>query len=309
MTYNEKTWRTLITSDLSPAEADVNVLGVPFDKGCSNREGARLGPQKIREASTQDTPFTEAGSSLTLKWHDAGDITFQAIWEAQSEYFKRVQKQAIEFFQYRLSRCPGACFPLFLGGDHSITIPVIRALDQVLPVTQKTAVVHLDAHLDLVNEIDGNPLSHGSTHLRILELERFQPADFFFLGIRCYEQEELNFTADKQMKFSTAKDIYTHGVHAIGKQLLAHLNDYHYVYLTLDIDVLDPAYAPGTGTPVPGGLSTREALTLLEWIAQTQAQLIGMDLVEVSPPWDQSEITALAAQRLIFEMLGYLKVK
>ncbi|ACB86309.1 agmatinase [Natranaerobius thermophilus] len=299
-------WRGLYRKDFSPGEADFTILGIPFDKGCSFREGTCSGPEYIRSSSDRNPPVTEDGAQLTASVCDMGNIPFQDVFETQRDYFEKVQDQVEEIFKAKYLQ-NDHMFPIFLGGDHSITIPLLRAIDQVYKGDEEDiAIIHFDTHLDICDTLDENPLSHGSTHRRGWELDVFKPEHTYFVGIRCSEAQEHNFLHGKQTNIVTAKQIFMEGPLKMAQQI-ADLVGNRKTYLTLDIDVLDPAFAPGTGTPVAGGLSSRELLIMLEELSKLN--LIGMDLVEVSPPWDNSEITLYSAQKIIFEMMGYMAPK
>jgi agmatinase len=289
-------WGGLNKPHLQFNEADFVIVGLPFDEASSFRKGSAHAPDKLREISYHIPPSTEEGDILQgFNLLDMGNWTPDGL--SQEEYFKKVEQNAAQLF--------GKTFPIFIGGDHSVTIPLLKAIDEVYK--KPVGIIHLDAHLDLCDKLDGNLLSHGCTHRRGLEHNSFSLENTCFVGIRSFEIQEIEFIKDKNANIFTSRDIYLHGVNQISQQVVEKLADLNQVYLTLDIDILDPGIAPGTGTPKAGGLNTRELLEILRKISQLP--LIGMDIVEVSPPLDTSDVTSFTAQRVITEMLGFLSNK
>ena len=285
-------WNGLHNSSLKPEEADVVVLGLPFDGASSFRQGSAKGPERIRQVSGHISPTTEEGRSLAhLKVLDLGDLEPQGL--SQADYFARAQEEAARLFKQS--------FPVFLGGDHSISIPLLKAAAGIWG--EGLGVIHLDAHLDLCHELGGNLLSHGCTHRRAVEQSPLKLANIYFVGIRSFEEQELAFIQDKKVNIITAQELYAKGPEKTGEKVAEGLKHLKAIYLTLDIDFLDPAAAPGTGTPKPGGPGVRELFSLLK--AFSVLNFVGLDVVEVSPPLDTSDITSFAAQRAITEAWGY----
>lgn len=289
-------WNGLNNPALSPEVADVLVLGIPFDGAASYRKGAAEGPDRIRSISGHIEPTTEAGQRMnSIKVLDLGNLEQAGM--SQTDYFLKIEEKAAEMFN--------SGFTTFLGGDHSVSIPLLNAAAEIWG--NNLGVIHLDAHLDLCQELGGNLLSHGSTHRRVMEKNNLSIDQTWFVGIRSFEQQELDFIEDKKPNIITAAEMVRAGLEKSAARVIAGLKGYKAVYLTIDIDFLDPAYAPGTGTPKPGGFSTRELLSLLEKFSALP--LVGMDVVEVSPPLDHSDITSFAAQRAITEMWGRVFLK
>ncbi len=285
-------WNSLHNPDLTLKQADVAVLGLPFDGAVSYRKGAAEAPARIRSISYHCEPTTDGGASLAhLKVLDLGDLSPAGL--SQESYFEAAEKKAAELFD--------CTFPVFIGGDHSVSIPLLRAA--VNKWGSGLGVIHLDAHLDLCLELDGNRLSHGCTHRRILEGGIVPFEQFWFVGIRSFEIQEIDFLKDKPANLVMAEEIYEKGLPSAAARVVSGLQNCEAVYLTIDIDFLDPAFAPGTGTPKPGGFSTRELLAFLKYFASLP--IIGFDLVEVAPPLDHADITSFAAQRAITEAWGY----
>ncbi len=285
-------WNGLHNPKLKPQEADVVVLGLPFDGAASYRKGAAEAPDRIRSISHHIAPTTEDGVSLEhLKVLDLGDLSLAGL--SQEAYFESVEKRAAELFD--------CTFPTFIGGDHSVSIPLLRAAAKKWG--SGLGVIHLDAHLDLCFELEGNRLSHGCTHRRIFEGGHLPFEQVWFLGIRSFEEQESAFIEDHPVNMITATEIYEKGLSTAAARVVEGLQKCVAVYLTIDIDFLDPAFAPGTGTPKPGGFSTRELFAFLKHFAALP--VIGLDVVEVAPPLDHADITSFAAQRAITESWGY----
>lgn len=291
-----KLWGGLNMPDLKPQEADVTIIGLPFDEASSYRKGSALAPQRLRDISYHIPPSTEDGQLISgLCLADIGDWSPSGL--SQANYFMKVEEKAAELF--------GKTFPIFIGGDHSVTIPLLRAINKTY--NGPVGIIHLDAHLDLCNILEGNSLSHGCTHRRGIELDSFSLTNTYFIGIRSFEKQELDFIKDKSTNIYSSRQIFEKGAVGIAKHVAEKLSSLQRVYLTIDVDVLDPAFAPGTGTPKSGGISSRELLEMLRVFSELP--LIGMDIVELSPPLDCSDITAFAAQRIITETLGHLSKK
>ncbi len=285
-------WNGLHNRNLKPEETDVVVMGLPFDRATSFRQGAAEAPDRIRLVSGHLSPTTEGGRSLAgIKVLDTGDLDPGRL--SQEKYFSAIESKAAELFE--------KSFPTFIGGDHSVSIPLINAAFNVYG--EKLGIIHLDAHLDLCEELDGNRLSHGCTHRRTIEKNDLSLMNICFAGIRSFEQQEQEFIDGQEANIIKASEMSRLGMEKTAEMIKAKLQHCELFYLTLDIDFLDPATAPGTGTPKPGGFTSRELFTLLKGLSGLK--FIGMDVVEVSPPLDQNDITSFVAQRAITEAWGY----
>lgn len=291
--FRDLLWGGLYTEE---PDAQIGVLGVPFEGGISYRRGTAFAPGKIREIFRECSPSTDDGVYLggRVRVRDYGDVPNDLEWE---RYFQAVEDMAADV----LRRHP---FALFLGGDHSVTIPLVAGLGRV--VEGNFGVIHFDAHTDLADEYDGHRWSHACTERRTLELPNFEPRHLVFVGIRAWMEDEREFLdAHPEITVHTSRDIYRRGIEAVAEDVVKQLRDVEAVYFTLDIDGLDPAYAPGTGIPRAGGPSTRELLELLRIVFEG-LPVRALDVVEVSPALDHADITSFAAAKVIVDVFGHV---
>ena len=270
------------------------VVGVPFDAGVSYRSGARFGPAAIRAGSKLLRPYHPA---LDVEpWRnqqvaDAGDIAcnpFDVV-----EAIGAIETAATELTR-RADRV------VALGGDHTIALPLLRAMHgRHGPI----ALVHFDAHLDTWDTYFGAPYTHGTPFRRAFEEGLLASDRSVHIGIRgpLYTSDDLFEDAGMGFAIVSTADIARDGVARAISQIRERVGD-RPVYLSVDIDVLDPAHAPGTGTPEPGGLTTRELQTILRGL--DGLDLVGGDVVEVAPAYDHAELTALAAANIVYEYLA-----
>jgi agmatinase len=207
------------------------------------------------------------------------------------------------FIQEEIASRIGSSFVLTLGGDHSVSIPVLRAIGH--QAEKKVALIYVDAHTDLSDQFRGSPFSNGCPLRRAMEDEKFSPERTVLVGTRCFEMEGLQFIQDKRMKVFPAYEIGERGMQTVAREIIKRFEGFSNVYLSIDIDALDPAFAPGTGIPDGGGLSTRDLMILIRTL--DPLPVISADLVEVSPPLDHSDITSFAALRIIMEIFGLVK--
>ncbi|GAA0281734.1 agmatinase [Cryptosporangium japonicum] len=276
------------------AGADVAVLGVPFDSGVSYRPGARFGPAHIRAASKLLRPYNPAldvAPFAVQQVVDAGDLAVNPF--DIGEAVATIEAAARTYRNTKL---------LTLGGDHTIALPLLRA---VHATHGPIGVVHFDAHLDTWDTYFGEPTTHGTPFRRASEEGLLDRERCLHVGIRgpLYAAEDL--TADGVLGFQVirADDYETGGVADVVARMRRRLGDGP-VYVSVDIDVLDPAHAPGTGTPEAGGLTSRELLNTLRGLVGLD--VIGADVVEVAPAYDHAEITGVAASHVAFELLSVL---
>jgi agmatinase len=272
----------------SPESADVVVAGIPYDGSAVYRKGAALAPQRIRSLSAAMPPVTEDGRLLTgLQVADLGDLDagldIETGWSRVGEQLARVPPQALL---------------TVLGGDHCTVISTLSAQVKRHP---DVAVLWVDAHPDLCDFSRGGRWTCGCALRRALDMSGLDPARVIIAGGRDYDPEELEFIAANGMLLVSAQELardLTKAAEKIGARLAGQK-----VHVSFDIDVLDPAFAPGTEIPSAGGLSTRQALDLVR-TATERATLVGFDIVEVSPPFDTGDITTFAALKMIFEVWG-----
>lgn len=292
-----KPWGEMNTANAE--EAGVCIMGIPFDGAVSCGKGTAMAPEKIRALSRYLPVTTETGRIIkNLKAFDRGDVAVDLDW---SRYFKEVEEQAYDLMRQ-------GKFSLFLGGDHSVTIPLHKAFGRYSREKglRKIGVIHFDSHADICDTYDSHKWSHACTERRTVE-DVITPGDLAYLGLRSYEIEELEyFDAHPEVLVIKAYDVFEAGYMASYKKLEERFQNYDAVYFTLDIDVVDPAFAPGTGTPEAGGLTSREILELTKLLI-TNLPVKAMDIVEVSPPLDQeNDITSWLALKIIYEVFGCL---
>ena len=276
--------------------ADIAVLGVPFDSGVSYRPGARFGPAHVREASRLLRPYNpslDVSPFAAQQVADAGDLAVNPF--DIDEAVRQIQSGA-EDLAGRVGRI------VSIGGDHTIALPLLRvAAAEHGPL----AVVHFDAHLDTWDTYFGAPTTHGTPFRRASEEGLIDRQASVHLGIRgpLYAKQDLR--DDQRLGFAviSADEIENEGAARAGERLLDRIGD-RPVYLSVDIDVLDPAHAPGTGTPEAGGLTSRELLRLLRLLSATQ--VVGADVVEVSPAYDHAQVTALAASQVVYDIISVM---
>ncbi|WP_206459766.1 agmatinase [Anaerovorax sp. IOR16] len=290
---NSKAWCGLNKPNMKEEEADVILFGIPFDGGVSYRGGAAEAPDMLRKNTLSSTPSTER-----LKYYDELNIVDAGDFKdgTRDEIFKEV-----ETYTEKLVRA-GKKF-IMVGGDHSVTIPVERGINNALD--EEFGIIHIDAHMDLCEALEGDPLSHGSTERRALELKNISGLEnLFFIGIRSIEEDEFSFMQENKIQVKTAYDCYHEGIEKVADDCIKAMSKYKKTYITFDIDALDPAYAAGTGTPQFGGLTSRMVMTLIEKLF-TNLNVIGFDVVEIAPSLDPSLASMFAGRKLLQEIWGY----
>jgi agmatinase len=258
--------------------SDAVIVGIPFDGTTSHFPGARFGPVAIRQASWSVETFSpEIGRDLLN--YDFCDIQDIAIYGTQSELFANIRSVAYEI-------TTAGKFLISLGGEHSVTHPIVQGISDALG---ELAVINFDAHLDLRDEYLGNHLSHASVMRRCLEVtphlyhfgarsgaaEEWELADHYHVSRKLPDSEDIKAVMDTELP----------------------------LYLTIDIDVLDPAFAPGTGSPEPGGVTTAELMDSIHALGDIACNLVGCDIMEVCPPCDHGSLTAIVAARIVRDIL------
>ncbi|MGB1212664.1 MAG: agmatinase [Pikeienuella sp.] len=272
---------------------DIGVCGVPYDGGVTNRPGPRHGPREVRNQSslirginqaTGASPFADCNVA------DIGDAWIEKPFElvgAHNEiqqYFDKVKAANIR--------------PLTCGGDHSVSLPILRALAKDGPV----GMIHIDAHADTGDDYGGSRFHHGAPFKVAVDEGLLDPKRVAQIGIRgtLYSEDMWKFSYDSGMRVMLMEEVEEKGWRTAMTEALAFVGDGP-IYVSFDIDSLDPAFAPGTGTPEAGGLTMREAQGMIRMLKGQQ--IIGADMVEVSPPFDNSGVTALNGATIMFELL------
>jgi agmatinase len=279
--------------------ADIAVVGIPFDSGVSYRPGTRFGPSHVRESSRLLRPYNPAqdvSPFAIAQVVDAGDIPVNPfdLTEAVTE----VERAALALGE-QVQRI------VTIGGDHTVALPLLRA---VAAKHGPVAVLHFDAHLDTWDTYFGAPITHGTPFRRASEEGLIDLTASCHVGTRgpLYSKQDLE--DDERLGFSIVSSEYIeeHGVEAGIARILQRIGDKP-LYVSIDIDVLDPAHAPGTGTPEAGGLTSRELLRILR--ALTSQNIVGADVVEVSPAYDHAQMTGIAASHVVFELVTLLAAR
>ncbi|MEO8887992.1 MAG: agmatinase [Jatrophihabitantaceae bacterium] len=275
------------------SDVDIAVLGVPFDSGVSYRPGARFGPAHVREASRLLRPYNPAldvSPFAAAQVVDAGDLAVNpfSIGEAVAA-IERGARDVLERSRQLVT----------IGGDHTIALPLLRA---VHAAHGPVAVVHFDAHLDTWDTYFGAPLTHGTPFRRAAEEGLLDPTGCIHVGVRgpLYSATDLTDDAALGFQIVPAWDLDDLGARGVRDLISARVGE-RPVYVSVDIDVLDPAFAPGTGTPEAGGLLSRELLAILRSLSNLN--LVGADVVEVAPAYDHAQITAIAASHVLYEII------
>lgn len=274
--------------------ADIAVVGIPFDSGVSYRPGARFGPAHVREASRLLRPYNPAQDVFPFgaqQVADAGDLVANPF--DISAAVAEIEAGARELGA-RADRL------VVIGGDHTVALPLLRAIHaQHGPV----AVLHFDAHLDTWDTYFGAPTTHGTPFRRASEEGLIDLTASMHVGIRgpLYDKGDLEDDARLGFAIVTSEFVEENGVSAAVERIRARIGSAP-LYISIDIDVLDPAHAPGTGTPEAGGLTSRELLRMLR--ALTDLRIVGADVVEVSPAYDHAQLTAVAASHVVYELLS-----
>jgi agmatinase len=277
-------------------------VGAPFDGGTSHRPGTRFGPQAIR--STDYLPHDGSRPHLALRVDalrdlrvvDAGDVEMPP---------GDIETALANLEQAVTTVAATGAIPLILGGDHSIALPDVTGVARHHGFG-RVAVLHFDAHADTGDIQFGSLYGHGQPMRRLIESGAARGDRFFQIGLRGYwpEPETLDWMAAQGMRWYEMTEVVARGLTAVLDEAFAlALDDCDAVFLSVDIDVCDPGHAPGTGTPEPGGLTARELLDAVRRICR-ELPIAGLDVVEVSPPYDHADITAMLANRVVLEALS-----
>ncbi|MCS7098487.1 MAG: agmatinase [Candidatus Methanomethyliaceae archaeon] len=272
------------------SEAKFVLFGVPFDSTASYRPGSRFGPAAIREASANIETWSWRNNMdfEDVKIHDVGDISI--VHGDCLETIKRIKETVEEIHSY-------GKIPIMIGGEHTITLGAIRGLRDV-------AIISFDAHFDMRDEYLSNKLSHACVMRRILE--ELGNERLIIVGARATYKEEIEYVKENNIFYITSHEINSSSHIDIISKLRDYFKNVNKIYVSIDMDVLDPSNAPGVSNPEPEGISTSILLNILEGICD--GRIVGFDVVEISPPYDNG-ITSVIASKIIYEMCCFITSK
>ena len=278
----------------APEGLDIAVVGVPLDCGTSNRAGSRYGPRQIRAESVLVRPYgmaTGAAPFDSFQVADTGDVALNT--------YNLEKSVAIIEAHFDAVLATGAK-TLAMGGDHTITLPILRAQAKR---HGPLAVVHVDAHADMNDHMFGEPVTHGTIFRRAIEEGLIDPAAMVQIGLRAtgYAADDFDWARQRGVRVVPAEECWYRSLAPLMAEVREQVGPERPLYLSFDIDGLDPSVAPGTGTPEPAGLTASQGIEVVRGLFGLN--LVGADLVEVSPPYDTTGNTALLAANLLFEML------
>ena len=274
-------------------DVDIGIIGVPWDSGTTNRPGPRHGPRQLRDASTMiraQHPVSGIRPYEKLNCADLGDVSINPAdiedsMERITSFYKKLTEKGIK--------------PLTAGGDHLTSLPVLRALAEKAPL----GMIHFDSHTDLFHSyFDGTMFTHGTPFRRAVEENLLDPKRVIQIGIRGtqYDSEDLDFANSAGIKVIKIDEFFDRGIEDVMAEAREIVGEKE-TYISYDIDFIDPAFAPGTGTPEVGGPNSYEALKVVREL--TGVKIVGADMVEVSPPFDPSSNTAFLGVSVMFELL------
>lgn len=287
----------LVYQNIDIGAADVVIVGIPYESALSGKKGTSLAPSEIRLISKDMQTMTRDGDDLNeMAIADVGNIPVFPVEGSDT------RSSITNYYTHLLENTNSPI--LAIGGDHSSTYPILRSLTEKGSV----AVIWFDAHRDLLGELIGSNYSHGSPLRRAIELDNINPKNVLLVGTRYMEPEEQDVVDISKIKELRMVDLENSNFNIEEFQELIReiTHDVDYLYVSIDIDVLDPAFAPGTGTPVAGGMTTSQLMKLVKSIP---GDIRCIDIMEVSPPLDNSGITVKATLGLITEILGRLKIQ
>ena len=290
-------FRDLLTDNLN--EADLVLVGIPYDKSASVGKGTRLAPQRLRKLSEYLPPYTMAMNDIKpFKIYDAGDY-YPKKTEASFDELKKACSTALK----------AGKFTLFLGGDHAVAIATEKAwLDDAKEKGLIPILLHMDAHADICDFYDGSKLSHATPVRRTID-NGLEPKNVLMFGIRSYEDQEVQYlSAHPELKVYSANQVNDETEIIIHDLITRFSGDKYSIHLSLDIDMFDPAYAPGTGTPEHFGVESRKGLALIEAII-TNLKVTSMDLVEISPALDVNDVTSWLGLKILYEIFPLIRDK
>lgn len=289
---------------LDARRPDVAVVGAPWDGNTANRPGARFGPRALRSLAYGPGTYhldlqVEIFDYLTAV--DFGDAhTLHGLWEPSR---KAIEDKVLQVSSRNVT-------PIVLGGDHSITFPSATAVARHHGFGN-VGMIHFDAHADTANDVEGNLASHGTPMRRLIESGAVLGRNFVQVGLRGYwpPADVLEWMAEHQMRTHFMQEIWERGIQNVMDDVIREaLDGTDAIYLSVDIDVLDPGFAPGTGTPEPGGMAPVDLLRAVRRIA-LETNLVAVDVVEVAPAYDHADVTVNNAHRVVWETFGALAAK
>ncbi len=272
---------------------DACFVGIGLDVGTSHRSGTRFGPRQIRAESAMIRPYNMKTRISPFDWIQVADIGDVPI----NTFDLKKSVAIIEQFYDGITE--HAVAPFTLGGDHTIVLPIIRALAKK---HGPLGIIHVDAHADVNDAMFGEKIAHGTPFRRMVEEKIIEPNKVIQIGLRAtgYADHDFDWPREQGFRVVQAEDIWYQSLAPLMAEVREQMGD-HPVYISFDIDSFDPAYAPGTGTAEPGGLTSHQGLEIVRGCYGLN--LIGGDLVEVSPPYDQSGNTAMLGANILYEML------
>lgn len=282
-------------------QPDVAIVGAPYDNSTTNRPGARFGPRAIRTQAYEPGSYHLDFGIEIFDWLEVVDFGDAHCPHGQTDLsLANIKKRVSEVARRGI-------VPLVLGGDHSITWPAATAVAEVIGFG-RVGMVHFDAHADTATNCDGNLASHGTPMRHLIESGAIPGANFVQVGLRGYwpPAEVFAWMKEQGMRWHTMDEIWQRGFQTVMADAVNEaLQSAEYLYISIDVDALDPSMAPGTGTPEPGGLLSSDLLRMVRTLC-LQHQVVGIDIVEVAPAYDVSELTVNVAHRLAFECLAGL---
>lgn len=287
--------------------ADVVIIGAPFDGGTSYRSGARLGPSAIR--GTDYLPHDGSRPHLATRVDGLKDIVVKDAGDV--EMFSGDINKSCEALQRVVEKvAKTGVIPLILGGDHTVTWPNVTGVAKAVG-WGKIAILHFDAHADTGDISFGSLVGHGQPMRHLIDSGAVKGNKFFQIGLRGYwpPDDILQWMAKQEMRSYEMSEIVSRGFEVVLEEVIKEsIKDVEGIFLSVDIDVVDPGSAPGTGTPEPGGLTSRQLLDAVRKIS-IELPVVGMDIVEVAPAYDHADITALLANRVVLEVLSGIAVR
>lgn len=297
--YSEmnRTWFGLNEPDSSEVASDVVVFGIPFDGSEGGRGGSADAPDLLRRNTFEASPCTEDLDIFDqLKVYDGGDFRGtdrETIYKEVEEYVSSLVEMRKRF--------------TMVGGDHSVSIPVIRGIDS--SISGSLGIIHLGAYMDLKDDENGDRLSSSTALTRALELDSVTGSEnIYYIGVRSIDRYEFDKVKSGKFNIKSSKDCFLEGAEAVALDCISKMKEFDNIYLTFNIDVLDPGFAAGTGMPQMGGLTPRMTFDILS-ILFDRLNILGFDMVEIAPTLDDSLASMYAGRKLVKQMWAYWAAK